>query len=206
MLEFIAVSLAAIMIPASPMNAIMPENYSGYSEPTAYVQQMDATTATIYTFNNNTPIVVSCPSEADSVTLDNNDDKFVDPYYNSYGELVELDVYQLERSSFTYNNFAYAFYMYWGGSIACVLDDPEPFINDHSFEKVTEPQIGDIVCYCLGNYVIHAGIIKAVLNKSESNEIASNLIVQSKWFNFGVYEHRGDLNPYMRLYAAILFI
>lgn len=194
MLNVIAITLATIMIPAAPSNTILPENYSYIVEPTAYDRPSTIKTP------NGSDVDVFYQDEGDLSDMDNNDallaDYFASKDVNNY---ISLKM----RGSYKYNNLAYAFYLYWGGSNECIIIDINPYLEDKSYIKVANPQTDDIVCYYAGDNLIHAGIIKNVFGKPENDDMGSNLIVESKWYPNGVFEHRGDSCPYVAKYQMI---
>ncbi len=204
MINIIAVALATIMIPTSPANNILPENYTPIVEPTIYVKPTSIKTP------NGTNVDIIYKEDGDLAELHNQDASFAD--YFSYvdrkaGEEFDSDSYiELKTEcTWTYNNYAYAFYMYWGGDIKCVIEDPMAFIDDKSFVEVSTPQPDDIVCYFNGNNLLHAGIIKRVLKESVNKDPGSNLVVESKWYPSGIFRHRGDLCPYIYKYSDVFF-
>ena len=194
MFNFIAVTLATVLIPTAPANTMLTENYSSMAAPTVYVRPSKIQTP------NGSDVDIYYQDEGDLSEMDNHDallsDYFTYADNNSY-------IFLKTRGSYTYNNFAYAFYMYWGGNIKCLITDINPFIEDKSFIEVSSPQPEDIIVYRTNNKPIHAGIIKSVLYEPANKDIGSNVIVESKWYPNGVFEHRGDLCPYMPKYHLL---
>lgn len=194
MLENIAIVLATFMIPTAPLDTISFNNYSVYAEP-AVVVQPGGNRPGVYT-PNGTKVNAYFQEEADSDELNylyTVDGNLCDYFYDADNTgIVSLKI----RASKTYNGFAYAFHMNNGGN-ACLFWDIDDYINDKSFVEVSEPQEGDIVCYYAGDQEINAGIIKCVYDQPDNDDLGSNLLVESKWYPNGVYEHRGDLCPYM---------
>lgn len=232
MINGLAVLLAALMIPTAQSNAVMPENYSP-AEP-RYVQQANNDTATIYT-PNGTGITVTCPP---NVVVDEGEwhrrtyffvstDKASEKpeisgwYENLDGEEVTLKDKGILRKgdpTTTYNNLAFAFYMYWEEgqyfeyAMHCELGSIEAYLNDYSYTVVkNEPQVDDIVLYYnTSGFIQTAGVIREVYAE-EANDTASDEAfvrqlskykIWSKWNEYGVYEHRGDLSPFVGKYAT----
>ena len=228
MLECIAVALAAFMIPAAPMNTILPENYSHYRE-TAYVLQANDDTSYVYT-PNGSPVEVYHMNKdgVDEPNIDfytyyfvgGGEGKYSGYYENSDGKSVTLmnkGISRVGDPTTLYNFLSYAFYMYWEPKyqtfwtdIACVIYDYSPYLNDYSYDVVGEPQANDIIIYYHDEDPITAGIVQEVYSSEASNPSSnsplarqlSKLKVRTKWDKFGVYEHRGDYSPYMPGYAT----
>lgn len=76
--------------------------------------------------------------------------------------------------------------------------------NDMSYEIVSEPRIGDIICYfdtdlATEKQNIHSGIIVDYADTNSNNVCgdANKYLVQSKWGMQGLYTHKGDICPYV---------
>lgn len=109
------------------------------------------------------------------------------------------DTEQKRSASYYYNCHSYAWYststsnFYW-------IDFPEEFYQDNcSYEEVTTPAVGDIICYYAADGTnLHSGIVTAV-NVASSNGMCGNsntVNVISKWGLYGLYEHNGYECPY----------
>lgn len=100
-------------------------------------------------------------------------------------------------SSTVYNCHFYAWHMGKNKKTYC-MDIPTSYYTDGSYIESTG-EIGDRVCYFTQRGKnLHSGIIVDKLPEPV-NDICGNLsqmIVESKWGNFGLYRHRGDQCPY----------
>lgn len=227
MLNTIAITLAAIMIPTSPVNAIMPESTLSICEPTAYIQQERTATGIIHTPNGSEVNVLYPSDEVTDSTLDfythyfdGSGGGYSGDYTNINGETVTLKDKNIRRigdPTTRYNGIAFAFYMYWEidypldyERVACEIRDISPYLNDHSYEIVDEPKANDIVCYYSDEGILTAGVILEVAESEAGNPSGkepfvkqlSKLKVLTKWDRFGVYEHRGDYSPYLSNFAT----
>lgn len=230
MTEALAVLMATLMIPAAPLNSAMSETYLGYGEPTAYVQQAEEEQGTVFTPNGSeVPVTYSEESITDDninsrifyyyFTGGGDDGHYYDGYYyNLWDEEVTVKNKNISRKyepTSTYNSKAFAFYLYWEGVYSvrpCSMSSYDKYIEDNSYVFVDEPQVNDIVLYFSGdnNKFITAGVVTDV-NASEASDPANNepfvkqlskLRVQSMWSLFGVFEHRGDLCPFVGKYTS----
>ncbi len=197
MIETFAITLATFMISTSPLNSAMPENYSAPVEPTAIVRlSIDSGLAGKILTPNGTEVLVSFPDERDTSILNVENRLICDYFYN----VDDSDIVSIKAdASYTYNGIAYAFHMRYGGR-ACWFEKIDAYLEDKSFVEVYAPQEGDIVCYYAGEDLINAGIIKDVYPRPENEDLGSNMLVESKWHQYGVFEHRGDLCPYISKY------
>lgn len=108
--------------------------------------------------------------------------------------------------TFKYNCHSYAWYSQSTSQNNIWLNYPYVYYSDsdRSYEEVSDPRLGDIVCYygynnknVFGN--LHSGIITRYTDQSSNGTIGdlNKYIVTSKWGAGGLYEHRGDICPYM---------
>ena len=224
MIEIFAITLATIMIPTAPLNSSMPENYTAQIEPTNYIHQINeqSETGTVHT-PNGTSVEVEYPNEfVNESNIDRLAYKFIGneeysgEYININGYSVTLrdkNIYRVGDPTTTYNALAFAFYMYWENldysQSACVMKQHYDYLEDYSYVKVNDPQVNDIVCYFSDTYIINAGIVQQV-NASEASDAVSSQAfvkklskcwVQSMWGFYGLYQHRGDLCPFVGEYA-----
>ncbi len=248
MLGTIALTLAAFMIPATPMSEISPEAYTGQRASTAYVRQADVQTGTILT-PHGTEVDVTYPSNL--LDQDKNleyythyfdgQETYSGPFTNLSGRQVYLNkgyynnlsgqqvtlrdkgIARVGDPTTIFNCLSFAFYMYWHENwyegnnyeaIACWIRNADNFITDKSFytldTSVAEPQVNDVVCYFSNEGVVNAGIIKEVYASEASNPSSNETFVkklskykvQSMWGAFGLYEHRGDVCPFVPKYAS----
>lgn len=104
----------------------------------------------------------------------------------------------IRSASVFYNCHSYAWYstsasnVYW-------IDDPEMFFwYNSSYEEVTTPAVGDIICYYDGSINLHSGIVTAVNVESSNGRCgnANTVEVISKWGCAGLYAHNGYECPY----------
>lgn len=198
MIEFIAATLASIILPIMPINTIPSYNFNTY---------LNNSSATIFT-PNGTPVEVQCDNETiQPEQIEYYDNYLLNPHSNLSGETIQFNEATLvDSSTTTYNNHAFAWYLYWGGTTLCSFKFNEhlTFISDKSFIQVDTPQKEDIVCYINdAGRIVHSGIIEQVYSTYTNNYLGSNLLVRSKWFQFGTYIHRGDYCPYMSQYTEI---
>ena len=224
MIGIIATTLATILIPTASLNGTLPENYSAYAEQTAYVQQVNEPIGTgiVYT-PNGTAVDVEYHNEGISGDLlDYYLYYFIcdDEHSGIYKNTEDIDV-TLSSTNFDvvyggttkFNAAAFAFYMYWENKnynqTACVMKSFEGYINDKSYIKCNEPRVNDIVLYYSIDGLISAGVVTGV-DESEANDPTDNRAfvrqlskcrVLSMWWEFGLYEHRGDLCPFVGKYA-----
>lgn len=121
--------------------------------------------------------------------------------YSTYFPNAEF----ISDASLRYNCHSYAWYQqstsnsYW-------MNDPSAYYTDGSYVEVTNPQVGDIICYfdnkstdtLADDINLHSGVVDEILN-TESNNVCgnSNIVnVVSKWGSMPLYRHRGDECPY----------
>ena len=94
--------------------------------------------------------------------------------------------------SYAWNSQDIGYNLYW-------IDWPEDYITDGSYTLVTgTPKPGDIVCYVdedspVGYQRIHSAILVKIVGNYNN---LSGIIVQSKWGDYGLYEHYGNQSPY----------
>lgn len=81
--------------------------------------------------------------------------------------------------------------------------------NDESYERVYDPKIGDIICYMdldkEEEYQnIHSGVIVDYSGENSNNICgdSNKYIIQSKWGQHGLYQHKGDECPYTSKYEG----
>lgn len=125
---------------------------------------------------------------------------------NKYPEVIKL-----RNATKKYNCHSYAWYstsennVYW-------MDDPTAYYTDFSYDEVTTPRSGDIICYFddygspsyfYDDNNLHSGIVISYNPSIESNNIcgiANKVVVESKWGEYGLYRHNGDCCPYVSTY------
>lgn len=214
MIEILATTLAAIMVPAIPFNtAIEFKQYVEHEH--TQLEQVLENDSTAFASGQKTTIKTPNGTNVEALIYP---EYFSDEAMNFYTNYFKwYPEYKLrpttdDGATTTYNSFAYAFYMHWTDNpVRCWLADLNPFINDKSFIEVDTPQENDIILYYNDYYddgvykldPIHAGIVKEVYN-TESNGVCGNantVEVISKWGEFGRYIHRGDECPYVSKYV-----
>ena len=114
-------------------------------------------------------------------------------------------IVSIYRASNVFNCHSYAWYSQNYESNVYWMNDPYKYVSDLSYTRYNEPQVGDIIVYLnSAGYNLHSGIVVQV-HEGNSNGVCgdSNLVmVQSKWGDYGLYEHRGDQCPYPDLGAT----
>lgn len=107
-----------------------------------------------------------------------------------------------------YNCHSYAWHSQDYDVNSFLIPDPQAYYSDGSYYPVTNPQVGDIICYMDDNGTpnntsddrnIHSGIIVYVIPNATSNGLCGNsdlFMVQSKWGLAGLYHHNGYQHPY----------
>lgn len=109
---------------------------------------------------------------------------------------------RISSASNHYNCHSYAWYSqnvldnhYW-------INSPSKYYDDGSYYEVSfnDVQPRDRICYYdVTGYNLHSGIVSKVLDVEPNNVCSSSntVIVQSKWGNYGLYQHYGDYCPYV---------
>jgi len=153
--------------------------------------------------NTITPNGTSCEAYE---TLNDLPTSLIELYNEEYDRLYS-DAIRLLSATARFNCHSYAWYsqsysnIYW-------MNDPKDYYSDYdkSYEIVSSPRVGDIICYYDNNGTqtesddinLHSGIIVG-LSGEASNGVCgtSNMyIVKSKWGPAGLYQHKGDDCPY----------
>ena len=100
---------------------------------------------------------------------------------NNEGDALVPSATRVGDASPKYNCHSYAWYMqstenpYW-------MNDPSAYYIDGSYMEVSEPSVGDRICYFKSNGKNdHSGIVISI----SDNEIR----IRSKWGSYGLYEH-----------------
>lgn len=217
MLEFLATALAVIMVPSVPLDTVKEQQY--LIEEQAIVQSYQDNAST-YSGN----VTIKTPNGTNVIaqrTVENIDAtseyvEWVLNFFNDYetknGNRVSLKPkMRADGPTTLYNSFSYAWYRYWTDYPEfCQFTDINPFVSDKSFIEVETPQVDDIILY--GNYTYengveifkytHTGIVKEVLNVAPNGVCgnANTVLVWSKWWQYGVMEHTGDMCPFVDKY------
>lgn len=127
---------------------------------------------------------------------------------NAEKEAMYTSLSRIASASPLYNCHSYAWYSqdYLTNNIR--IADPTPYFEDNSYYAVTNPQVGDIICYFDDNgtpnntaddYILHSGIVVYSIPNATSNGLCGNsdlFIVQSKLHTAGLYHHNGYENQY----------
>ena len=130
-------------------------------------------------------------------TLNNISDELISSINSDFDNYF-VNATRLRSASARYNCHSYAWYstsnsnVYW-------MNDPSTYYQDHSYDEVESPIVGDIICYFNSDDEnIHSGIVTSLLSGTANNVCgSSNLVmVTSKWGAAGLYSHRGDQCPY----------
>ena len=122
----------------------------------------------------------------------------------------------LEEASLRYNCHSYAWVERDTELTSCWVDSVGAFIQDGSYVRIAEPEVGCIVVYyqtmSIDLVTIHAdgsetsesiiylrslshsGVVTAVPTGSRQ---LSDLTVESKWGRAGLFRHKGDVCPYV---------
>lgn len=122
----------------------------------------------------------------------------------------------LEEASLRYNCHSYAWVERDTELTSCWVDSVGAFIQDGSYVRIAEPEVGCIVVYyqtmSIDLVTIHAdgsetsesiiylrslshsGVVTAVPTGSRQ---LSDITVESKWGRAGLFRHRGDVCPYV---------
>lgn len=122
---------------------------------------------------------------------------------NNYADSIVPEATRLSPSSKKYNCHSYAWY--WPSTLNTYwMPNPQFYIIDGSYSE-SEGEIGDIICYLDqdGNN-IHSGIVVGKI-EGISNGICGNanlVTVESKWGDYGLYNHRGDQCLYTSPYGG----
>ena len=201
MLETIAAALVAVIISAAPVNSVLPENYEGYSEYIAYIEQAYENSSYIYTPNGSQVEVFYKDDDVNENNIDKytyyfvgNEDINVAAIYSGYYKnfegisvtLKDKNIWRKGDPTSVYNYLSYAFYMYWEPmyetslytEIACIMNNYSPYLTDGSFIAVDEPQANDVVLYMNGSRALTAGIIQEVYGSEASNPSSNTLVAK----------------------------
>ncbi len=200
MIETLALSLAAVMIPTVPMNTLTAESYSGYGVPTEYVKTLSDLDEYVYTPNGTKVHITHKDDEVDEQNIERltyffvgNDNPNIGAIYsgkytNLLGSTVSLnfannpDYRRIGDPTTTYNCLTVAFYMYWEYEMynsdyfcedpyrRCELLEPEAYLRDMSFEETNEPRVNDLALY----YDANGGVQTAGIIREVYAEQASN--------------------------------
>ena len=98
-----------------------------------------------------------------------------------------------------YNNHSYAWHSQNSTTNHYWILYPDCYINDYSYDLVSTPQVGYIVCYLNSSgTIVHSGIIYSIQTGTSNGlcGIADLLTVESKWEIAGLYRHNGYECPY----------
>ena len=175
---------------------------------TSFTLYLNFYTETVYTPNGTD---VSLPSGSDPTEY------LVIKYLNDLPTNVKNDITTRNSTDYNliqtngvpttgYNCHSYAWYNQGILSNDVWINFPTAYYIDDSYETVTSPRIGDIVCYYDNNGTstenddinLHSGIIVG-LSGEVSNYNCGDVnmyIVESKWGMGGLYTHKGDECPY----------
>lgn len=111
------------------------------------------------------------------------------------------DAVMLDGATQYYNCHSYAWYRsmttnpYW-------MDDPAAYYTDGSYYEVTQPQVGDIICYYdAWDQNLHSG---AIVSVSSTSTDLSSITVESKWGGYGLYCHAADYCPYVSAHGGTM--
>ena len=122
----------------------------------------------------------------------------------------------MEEASLRYNCHSYAWVERDTELTSCWVDSVGAFIQDGSYVRIAEPEVGCIVVYyqtmsidlvtihadgsetsesiiCLRS-LSHSGVVTAVPTGSRQ---LSDITVESKWGRAGLFRHKGDVCPYV---------
>lgn len=122
----------------------------------------------------------------------------------------------LEEASLRYNCHSYAWVERDTELTSCWVDSVGAFIQDGSYVRIAEPEVGCIVVYYqtmsidlvtihadgseTSEFIIylrslsHSGVVTAVPTGSRQ---LSDITVESKWGRAGLFRHKGDVCPYV---------
>ena len=128
---------------------------------------------------------------------------------NNESDALFDDDIRLAPASYLYNCHSYAWYCQFVNLNNVWMPDPSGYYESNdddeipSYIEITNVSLvlpRDRICYFdSSDQNIHSGIIVSTSGMTTSNNVCgtSNMfIVQSKWGDFGLYEHRGDKCPY----------
>ena len=133
--------------------------------------------------------------------------------YNSTFDYYFPNATRLYSASARFNCHSYA----WNNqsySNTIWMNCPDDYFIDQSYEEVSTPRMGDIICYFYNNGTpydftddlnIHSGIVVNYNGDIIPNYVCGNsnqVIVKSKWGPAGVYQHSGDYCPYVGQYGG----
>lgn len=166
-------------------------------------QEIEHTTSYVYTPNGTSVLVkqylVDYSAEQVERILEDYEKK--SPY---------KDAEFLSNPTTAYNCHSYAWYSQNTSTNRNWMPYPTEYYIDHSYEEVSVPRKGDIICYFDNKGTatesddenLHSGIVESV-NTSQVNNIcgkSSLVYVTSKWGAEGLFYHRGDICPYVSTY------
>ncbi len=119
--------------------------------------------------------------------------------YDTISDAIFPQNTRLSSATRKYNCHSYAWYSQSTSNNKWWMNDPSAYYTDGSYTEVFSPQAGDIICYFDdNNNPVHSGIVVQVLGYADNSicGTASKYIVESKWGEYGLYQHRGDRCPY----------
>ena len=131
-------------------------------------------------------------------------------HFNSVNDSISSNDSRLHTATCRFNCHSYAWYSQDTSSNQYWMNDPSLYYTDGSYDEVTTPAIGDIICYFDDNGTpnntaddsnLHSGIVVSILSGFSQN-LAGIYIVESKWGAAGVYRHNGYECPYTAYDAA----
>lgn len=123
----------------------------------------------------------------------------IEVFMNKYPNVIELS-----EPTKNYNCHSYAFYSQDVNNNIAWISNPTIYYSDYSYDEITnytEIKKGDIICYFDKNNVNkHSAIVERIdgIIMNNTVEYMSNLVVSSKWGEFGLYQHKGDYCPYVK--------
>ena len=99
------------------------------------------------------------------------------------------DAILLAPATKLYNCHSYAWYEN-GTTNTCWIDNPIDFYSTGGYKEVSDPQVGDIICYINADGVnIHSGV---VVELDPTKVGLSSIIVISKWGANALYKHAAN--------------
>lgn len=109
---------------------------------------------------------------------------------------------RLSSASTLYNCHSYTWYSQDVSSNKYWIKDPTLYYTDGSYVEVSPSNLAvrdRICCYSASNDNLHSGIVYSLSNVTDdSGCLYSNYVnVQSKWGGYGLYQHKGNYNPYV---------
>lgn len=120
-------------------------------------------------------------------------------YYTYMGGSLYSGAILLDYATTAYNCHSYAWYQsmttnqHW-------MPDPSAYITDGSYYEVTQPAVGDVICYYTSSGEnVHSGIIVGLETPIED---LSSITIESKWADWGLYRHTADNCPFSPEYNS----